>query len=219
MSNMIRMMALSALLLSTTACAGPVHDMVVAAQMDNVTQVKKLLGKGISPNTVDPVTGETVLMIALREGSQSVAAELIADGRLALERQAPNGNTALMMAAFKRNQAAVLALIARGAVITRPGWTALHYAAASGDTEIAAILLEHHAYIDAASPSQLTPLMIAAREGQRDVAEQLLRAGADARLRNNENLTASQIAVRANYDAIGALIDRHVAVLPIKRSR
>ena len=218
MSNMIRIAALSALLLSSTACAGPVHDIVLAAQMDNFTQLKKLLGKGLSPNTIDPVTGETVLMIALREGSQGVAAELIADQRLELEQQAPNGNTALMMAAFKRNKVAVLALIARGAVVTRPGWTALHYAAASGDTDIATILLEHHAYIDAASPSQLTPLMIAAREGQRDVAELLLRAGADARLRNNENLTASQIAVRANYEAIGAVIDRHIAALPIKRS-
>ena len=217
MSNMMRIAVISSVLLAAPACADPVRDMVIAAQMDNFTHVKKLLGKGISPNTVDPVTGETVLMIALREGSEGVAAELIADKQLQLERQAPNGNTALMLAAFKRNKPAVLALLARGAIVTRPGWTALHYAAASGDSEIASILLEHHAYIDAESPSQLTPLMIAAREGHDEVAELLLREGADARLRNNEKLTASQIAVRAGYPAIAAIIDKHISALPSRR--
>lgn len=217
MSNMIRILLLCGLLTASSAHADPAWDLVVAAQMDNAVQVKKLLGKGVSPNTVDPNTGESVLMIALREGSDAAAAELIADKGLKLELTAPNGNTALMLAAFKRNKRAVLALLARGAVVTRPGWTALHYAAASGDGEIAAILLERYAYIDAESPSQLTPLMIAAREGQRDVAELLLREGADARLKNNEQLTASQIATRAGHDHIASTIDRHIAALPTRR--
>ncbi len=217
MSNLIKVLVLCTAVLASAAYADPVRDLVVAAQMDNATQVKKLLGKGLSPNTVDPITGESVLLVALREGSEGVIAELIADKRLKLEQTAPNGNTALMMAAFKRNKGAVLALLARGAVVTRPGWTALHYAAASGDRDIAAILLEKHAYIDAESPSQLTPLMIAAREGQLDVAQLLLQEGADARLKNNEKLTASQIAVRAGHDHIAAAIDRHVAALPTRR--
>lgn len=213
----IRITLLAGILLSSAARADPVRDLVVAAQLDNFTEIKKLLGRGLSPNTIDPVSGESVLMVALREGSDGVAAQLIADKRLELERQAPNGNTALMMAAFKHNRTAVLALIARGAVVTRPGWTALHYAAASGDADIAAILLDHDAYIDAESPSQLTPLMIAAREGQLAVAELLLREGADARLRNNEKLTASQIAKRAGFDGIATLIDKHIAALPARR--
>ena len=217
MLNLIRIATLAGVLLTLPACADPVRQLVVAAQIDNATQVKKLLGTGLDPNTIDPVTGETVLMVALREGSEGVAAELIADQRLQLELQAPNGNTALMMAAFKRNRTAVLALLARGAIVTRPGWTALHYAAASGDADIAGILLEHHAYIDAESPSQLTPLMIAAREGQLPVVQLLLQQGADARLRNNEKLSASQIAIRAGYERIAAVIDKHIAGLPTRR--
>lgn len=216
MSILMRCALLSALLLAQVAHADPVRDLVVAAQMDNITQVRTLLGKGLSPNTVDPLSGESVLMIALREGADDVAAELIAAKGLQLEQTAPNGNTALMMAAFKHNTRAVLALLARGAVVTRPGWTALHYASASGDAEIAAILLEKHAYIDAESPSQLTPLMIAAREGHLEVAQLLLREGADARLRNNEKLTASQIAQRAGHALIAAAIDRHIAALPAR---
>jgi ankyrin repeat protein len=216
MSNLIRCALLSGALLANAACADPVRELVVAAQMDNFTHVRKLLGKGLSPNTVDPINGESVLMIALREGSDEVAAELIADKGLKLEQTAPNGNTALMLAAFKHNKRAVLALLARGAVVTRPGWTALHYAAASGDAEIAAILLDKFAYIDAESPSQLTPLMIAAREGHLEVAQLLLREGADARLRNNEKLSASQIALRAGHEQIAAAIDRHIAALPAR---
>jgi ankyrin repeat protein len=216
MSTLIRAAGLAGLFVAALAQADPARDMVVAAQMDNFTEVKKLLGKGGSPNTIDPNTGETVLMVALREGSEGVADALIADPALKVELKAPNGNTALMMAAFKHNKRAVLALLARGAIVTRPGWTALHYAAASGDTEIAAILLDRYAYIDAESPSQLTPLMIAGREGHREVAELLLREGADARLKNNETLTASQIALRAGHEQIARMIDRHIAALPAR---
>lgn len=217
MLNIIRLLVVSGALSACAAWADPVRDLVVAVQIDNPVQVKKLLGKGLSANTVDPVTGEPILLLALREGSDSVVAELIADKGLKLEQTAPNGNTALMMAAFKRNKGAVLALLARGAVVTRPGWTALHYAAASGDADIAAILLDRHAYIDPESPSQLTPLMIAAREGHSGVAELLMREGADARLKNNEKLTAQQIAIRAGHDRIARLIEQHNSALPSRR--
>lgn len=193
------------------AWADPVRDLVVAAQLDSAGAVKKLLAKGLSPNTVDPLSGEPVVLVALREDAGQVVDVLLAAPDFDPERMAPNGNTALMMAAFKRNKAAVLALLAKNAIVTRPGWTALHYAAASGDVEIAAILLDKHAYIDAESPSQLTPLMIAAREGHLAVVELLLAQGADARLKNNERLTASQIAARADKPAIASAIDRFLA--------
>jgi ankyrin repeat protein len=204
---------LGALLLAVAfnASADPVRDLVVSTQLDSAGAVRKLLAKGLSPNTIDPISGEPVVQLALREGADQAFDVLVAHPAFNPETMAPNGNTALMLAAYKRNQRAVLALLAKGAVVTRPGWTALHYAAASGDTGIAAILLEHHAYIDAASPSQLTPLMMAAREGHQEVAELLLREGADARLRNNEQLTASQIARRAEKPRIADAIDKFLA--------
>lgn len=193
--------------LSAAAWADPVRELVVAAQLDSASSTRKLLAAGVSANTVDPLSGEPVLLIALREGADSVIDVLVADKDFDPERVAPNGNTALMLAAYKGNKRAVLALLAKGARVQRPGWTALHYAAAGGDTDIAAILLAHHADINAASPSQLTPLMMAAREGHQPVVALLLRKGADARLRNNEQLTASQIALRADKSAIAAMID------------
>lgn len=207
-----RWLLASALVLTCVhAAADPTRDFVVAAQLDRPSMVKKLLAAGASPNTVDPITGETVLILALREGSNEVVDMLLAQKDIQLERTAPNGNNALMMAAFKRNKRAVEALLAKDAIVTRPGWTALHYAAASGDDDITRLLLEHHAYIDAESPSKLTPLMIAAREGHESTAKVLLQEGADASLKNNEELTAAQIAVRAGKTEIADAINAHLA--------
>jgi ankyrin repeat protein len=202
---------LACCLIALPALADPVRDLVVSTQLDRASSVRKLLDAGLSANTVDPVSGEPVVIVALREGADQVVDVLVADKDFNPELAAPNGNTALMMAAYKHNRRAVLALLSKGAAVNRAGWSALHYAAASGDTEIAAILLAQRANIDAESPSKLTPLMMAAREGQGQMVTLLLREGADARLRNNEQLSASQIALRADKPAIAAAIDAFLA--------
>ena len=198
-------------LLATGAAAASDRDFVLAAQLDNPSKVKQLLGEGASPNLVDPLSGETVLIIAVREGADRVVDVLLAQKELDLERTAPNGNTALMMAAFKGNKRVVQLLLDKNAIVTRPGWTALHFAAAGGDEAVIRLLLDHYAYIDAESPSKLTPLMIAAREGQEGAVKLLLREGADATLKNNENLTAAQIAERADKPRIADAIMAHLA--------
>lgn len=183
-----------------------------AVEMDDATTVGKMIAaRQAGANAVDPRNGEPALIRALREGSNRVVDLLVADPAIDLELNAPNTNTALMMAAFKHNKPAVLALLAKGARVNRPGWTALHYAAASGDDEIAAILLEHKARIDALAPANFTPLMIAAREGQESTVRLLLEAGADATLKNTESLTAAQIAQRADKPRIAADIAAHLA--------
>ncbi|NDA52840.1 MAG: ankyrin repeat domain-containing protein, partial [Betaproteobacteria bacterium] len=69
------------------------------------------------------------------------------------------GETALMLAAKHGDLAMAEQLRKRGAEINRPGWTALHYAAAFGHTSMVDWLLGHDAYIDAESPGKVTPLM------------------------------------------------------------
>jgi uncharacterized protein len=182
-----------------------------AVRVDDEGKVKALLGAGLDPNARDPVGGEPALVLAVREGSSRVFGVLIVHPASNIELNAPNGNTALMMAAFRRDRPAVLALLAKNAIVNRPGWTALHYAAASGDDDIVRILLEHYAYIDCESPSKLTPLMIAAREGHESTARLLMEEGADATLRNNESLSAAQIAERADKPRIAAAIAAHLA--------
>jgi ankyrin repeat protein len=185
-----------------------------AVQLDDAKTVKAMLVATVNPNQVNPVGGEPGLVLALREGSMKVFDVLLEHPATRLEAAAINGNTALMMAAYKGNMPAVQALLAKGARVDRAGWSPLHYAAAGGADDIARLLLEKRAPIDAESPrasGQYTPLMMAAREGHESTVRLLLDAGADARRKDSEGLTAAQIAARADKPRIAATIAQHLA--------
>jgi len=191
-------------------------DFFRAAQLDNVTAIRKLLARGLSPNLREP-GGETGLIVAMRYEAYNVATLLMNQPGIDLEAKAPNGNTALMMAAFRQSKAVVLDMIKRGAQVNQKGWTALHYAAAAGSVEITTILLDHYAYIDAESPSGMTPLMIAAREGQEKVVQLLLEQGADATLKDGGfHLTAAEFATNADKPWIAKTINTFLAAKAIR---
>lgn len=195
----------------TAAAATPeqVASFFRAVQVDNVSAVKEMAGKTINPNEINPVGGEPALVLAVREGSMRVFEALLAHPGIDLEAQAMNGNTALMMAAFKNNRRAAEALLAKGARVNRAGWTALHYAAAGGAEDIARLLIARKAKLDALSPKEsgaYTPLMMAAREAQPGMVRLLLEAGANPALKNTEGLTAAQIAERAGQADVAATI-------------
>jgi len=186
-------------------------DFFRAAQLDDVNRVAKVLLRGVSPNVRDP-NGETGLIVAMRYEALKVARLLMDQPGIDLEAKAPNGNTALMMAAFRQNKPALLELLQRGAQVNQKGWTALHYAAAAGSVDITRILLDKYAYIDAESPSGMTPLMIAAREGQEDVVALLLEQGADATLKDGGfHLTAAEFALKADKPWIAKTINTFLA--------
>ena len=187
-----------------------------AVQVDNAAGVQALLARGLDPNLRD-ANGETGLIAALRYDAAKVAAMLIALRGVDLEAKAPNGNTALMMAAFRQNQPMVVALIERGAQVNQKGWTALHYAASAGSVDITGLLLDRHAYIDAESPSGMTALMLAAREGKDDVVTLLLHRGADATLKDGGfHLTAAEFARKADKPWIAKSIDAFLAATPAR---
>jgi ankyrin repeat protein len=186
-------------------------DFFRAAQLDGASRVATALLRGVSPNARDS-SGETGLIVAMRYESLKVARLLIEQPGIDLEAKAPNGNTALMMAAFRKNKEAVLMMLKRGAQVNQKGWTALHYAAAAGSVEITTVLLDKYAYIDAETPSGMTPLMIAAREGQEDVVALLLEHGADATLKDGGfHLTAAEFALKADKPWIAKTINTFLA--------
>jgi ankyrin repeat protein len=183
-----------------------------AAQVDDERTVRAVLARGLDPNVREPARGETGLIVAIRYEAMTVVRLLLAHPALKMEEQAANGNTALMMAAYQKDKAAVQALLAKGAQVNRPGWTALHYAAAAGDLDIMKLLLAQHAYIDAESPTGTTPLMLAAREGQEDAVQLLLEEGADATLKDRAwREDAAAFAVRAQKPWIAQRIRQHLA--------
>ena len=187
---------LATALSATTAHAGAYDDFFKALQLDLAQSVKTLLGRGFDPNTVDAANGDPGLVYAVRNESPNATLMLLTSPQINLEARARNGDTALMLAAYKEDVATVAALLRKGAEPNRPGWTALHYAAAAGNSEIVQMLLEKSAYIDAESPNRTTPLMMAARNGKTSVVELLIQRGADQNVKNDQGMSARDFAAK-----------------------
>jgi ankyrin repeat protein len=180
------------------AAASSLDDFFRAVKNDDYTTVTSLLKHGLSPNLVEERRGDTGLILALREESTKVFDILLNTPAIDLDARAKNGDTALMIASYKGNAAAVKALLAKEAEVNNQGWTALHYAATNGSDDIVRMLLEASAYIDAESPNSTTPLMMAALNGRVSTVKLLLDEGADASLKNNLGMTALDFAHQAD---------------------
>lgn len=187
-------------LVSAHAWAGAYEDFFVAILRDDGDAVTALLRRGFDPNTRDP-KGQVGLTIALQNGANKAFAALLASRRVNVEARNAQDESPLMIAAIKGNVDAVKALIAREADVNKTGWAPLHYAASAGSPQhalIIALLLENHAYIDAASPNGTTPLMMAAHYGSIEAVQLLLEEGADPTLKNQLGLTATDFALRVS---------------------
>lgn len=177
-------------------------DFQTAIVRDNHKAVLTLLVRGVDVNSRDE-RGRPALVKALQIESMRVAEMLLSAPGIRVNEISPQGETALMQAAIKGHLPVVRRLLAMGADVNLPGWTPLHYAASAAlddSTEIAALLIEHHAYIDAESPNKSTPLMLAAQYGSEATVDLLLNAGADAQLKNQQGLTAVDFARRSDRD-------------------
>lgn len=175
-------MALFVLMLPQLCHADVRDDYFKAVMFDSSYEIASLLKKGVSPNLTEPKRGDSGLILALREESMEVFDVLVKARGINLEHRMRNGDNALMIAVWKQNQKAVTALLNYGAHVNRRGWTALHYAAAKGDNKIVRMLLDQSADLDARSPTHITPLMMAARNGHIYTVKLLHEKGADATL-------------------------------------
>lgn len=184
------------------AHAGSYDDFFKAVQFDDAAKIRALLNRGLDPNLIEAVRGETALIQSLRENSEKVFELLINARDINFEARARNGDTALMIAAFKGKKDAVNKLLEKGAEPNQKGWAALHYAAFVGNNEIVKILLDRSAYIDAESPNKTTPIMMAARAGHILTVKLLLDEGADATLKNDQGLTAIDFARQNDHENI-----------------
>jgi len=204
MNKARRTLLTAALALGAAGCAhaGAYDDFFRAIELDNGAQVAALLRRGFDPNT-RTAKREPALVVALHKDSVQAAAVLLQARGLDVNARNSKGETVLMMAAIRGNLPAARALIAQGADVNQQGWTPLHYAASSTSDDAPAmvtLLLEHHAYIDAASPNGTTPLMMAVRNGLADTARLLVREGADPTLKNERGMTAVDFARQADRE-------------------
>jgi len=200
-----------ACLMPLAAQADAYGDFVFAVKFNDAPAVQDFLRRGMDANSVEEYRGESMLMTALRNNSMRVVDVLLQAPDLKINARAKNGDTALMVASFLGNTDAVRKIIARGAEVNQPGWTALHYAAANGSVETIAVLLEHHAYIDTESPNKTTPLMMATRFGKLDAASLLIAEGADLTLKNDAGMTALDFAKENQHGDLTELLQRSLA--------
>ncbi len=185
--------------------AGSYDDFLSAVKRDDPGAIVQLLRRGFDANTVYD-QGQTGLLLALSEPSPKVVDVLVAWPGTQMEARNLADESALMLAALKGLTEVCQRLIARDADVNKPGWTPLHYAATGGHSAVVQLLLDHHAYIDAASPNGSTPLMMAAMYGSAIVVKQLLEAGADPTVKNDLGLSAHDFATQADRSDSAAII-------------
>lgn len=188
------------------ALSSSYDDFFKAIEFDDAPTVQHLLQRGFDPNTPSPDL-QSPLILAIQKGSVHVSQVLATSPQLQVNRPNPSDETPLMLAALKGQELLVQALLTREADVNRAGWTPLHYAATGGHAAIVRLLLEHHAYIDAESPSGTTPLMMAAHYGTPEVTKLLLEEGADPLIRNHNGLTALDFALNGPHRESVAYVD------------
>ncbi|MGY8903950.1 MAG: ankyrin repeat domain-containing protein [Burkholderiales bacterium] len=194
-------------LISTQAklFAGAFDDFFKAIALDDARGVTSLLQRGFDPNTRNQ-NGVPGIVLAASESSLKSLDVLLSWPKVDVEARNADDESALMMVSLRGHFDIAKRLIARNADVNKTGWAPLHYAASGGHVDAIALLLEHHAYIDAESPNGTTPLMMAARYGNIESVKLLLERGADATLKNQLKLDALDFAeLGSRPDAIQLL--------------
>lgn len=184
--------------------AAQIDDFTKAVKFDDVSEVSSLIKSGVSPNTLDP-KGNPMLVLAVREKSTKVVELLLADTSTNINLSNKSGENALMMAAFDGQFPVVKTLVLqKKATVNKSGWAPIHYAATNGHLEITQFLMANGALVNALSPSETTPLMMAVGSGNEQLIKYLLDNGADLRMRNHEGYTAIDVAQMFGKDDVTA---------------
>lgn len=182
------------------ASAGVYEDMLTALKSDDTGAAIALLNRGVDVNTVD-ISGNTLLMLAVRENNEQLLEQLILR-RARLNVRNRDGDTALRMAAFGGKLAFVQRLVEAGAEVNMYGWSPLSYAAFNGHAVIVEYLLKRGAEINATTENGFTALLIAARNGHLSVVDVLLKQKADPNIASENGETALDWAERTDNSTI-----------------
>ena len=131
----------------------------------------------------------------------------------------PDGFTALHLAAFFDHPGVARGLIARGAdpcarAENEMAVEPLHSAAASSARDVAELLLDAGADVNAQQHGGFTPLAAAARNGDDALADLLVARGADTELADDEGQMPGDHARTAGHEALARRLDAEPGSVP-----
>ena len=178
----------------------------VRVEQGDMATVGAWLDAGLDPNFEGDRIG-TGLMIAAWHGNIAMM-ELFVKRGADVNRANRFNEQALLHAVWKEQRAAAEWLIERGARINRDGneWSALHYAAFAGQEDLARLLMQKGANINAKSTNGSTVLMMAAHEGKEKIAALLIEAGVIRGERNDLGENALTWAMRYENLTIAKMV-------------
>jgi len=189
-----------------------VTPLQLAATNGSAPLIDRLLKAGADPNAALTPAGDTALMMAARTGKTDAIRALVEAGANVNARETWGGTTPLIWAVSEGHTDAVKALIDAGADVK----TQSHYVAPAngrgfeGRTPSAD---SAEATTAEFASGRLTPLMLAAREGDITVARLLVSAGADVDAVAGDGKTALAIAIfNGQYDFASFLVDNRADV-------
>jgi ankyrin repeat protein len=201
------LLAAVALLASAPALADDKEAALAAARRGSAGTLAKLLERrAVPPDAIDK-HGNSLLILAAREGNLETVDTLLRF-KPRLEHRNRNGDSALMLAAMQGHEKLVDRLLDAGAKVNNNGWTALHYAALEGKLAIVERLLAAGADVDALTPNLSDTLMLAGRNGHIHIVRRLLKTPIALDRRNDHGMTAEEWARAKGNTDIANLIEK-----------
>jgi len=196
--------------LPTVASAANPADFWLYVINDREGDLKELLRRGANPNQKSP-NQQTPLTMAAREGSWRVFDALVATPKIDVNLANSYAETPLMYTALLGDVTRTRQLIAKGARVNQPGWSALHYAAVKGQSGVIQLLLSNGATVNEPSPDGDTPLILAVRSGNIDSVQALINAGADPLMSNFKAQNAIEVARSTGSNSLANALEKVVA--------
>jgi len=174
--------------------------------------IDRLLKAGADVNAPLTPAGDTAVMMAARTGATSALRVLAEAGANVNAKESWGGTTALMWAVSEGHTDAAKLLVAAGADVNARS----NYVAAAngrgfeGRTPVAG---RADPKSEEFASGWLTPLVLAAREGEPELARVLVDAGADVNAVAGDGKTALALSIfNGNYEVASLLVDRKADV-------